>query len=506
MTEALPPNWEKWRLADVGDWAGGGTPSSTNEAYWNGDIPWVSPKDMKVSEIHYTQDQITRPAIDNSAARMIPENSVLFVTRSGILAHSFPVAINRVPVTVNQDLKAITPARGVDAKYLAWVLRAFARTILTICSKHGTTVHSIETSALKAFSIPVPPFKEQRRIVAKIEQLFSELDKGVEALETARQQLTVYRQAVVKHAFEGRLTEEWRAMNASPAPDRLLVRIQAERDKRYEDAKAKGDGRLSRYRKPARVQPEKRNESFPSVPAGWATEYLGNLNVEIFDGPFGSQLKTSDYVESGVRVIRLENIGHGRFIDEKRSFVSKMKYEAIKKHTVVPGDIVFSSFVTESIRSALVPQSIPFAVNKADCFCVRFFGEALRAKFVQYFLESRNAFKQVQGMIHGVGRPRINTSQLKEVVVPICSPEEQGVLIEKLERAFSEIDTLESNLDARLTELAVLRQCILRRAFAGALVSQDPKDEPVEVLLERIKSKRETVSNGSQSGRRRVAA
>ncbi|MGC2221248.1 MAG: hypothetical protein WA624_02215, partial [Methylocella sp.] len=108
-----------------------------------------------------------------------------------------------------------------------------------------------------------------------------------------------------------------------------------------------------------------------TLPAGWTTEYLGNLDVEVFDGPFGSHLKTSDYVGSGIRVIRLENIGHGRFIDEKRSFISKEKYEDIRRHTVLPGDIVFSSFVSEFIRSALVPPHIPFAVNKADCFGIR---------------------------------------------------------------------------------------------------------------------------------------
>src|SRR5689334_16731572 len=96
-----------------------------------------------------------------------------------------------------------------------------------------------------------------------------------------------------------------------------------------------------------------------TLPTGWAAERLGNLDVEIFDGPFGSHLKTSDYVDSGVRVIRLENIGHGRFVEEKRSFISEEKYRDIRKHTVAPGDIVFSSFVTGAIRSALVPAHIP---------------------------------------------------------------------------------------------------------------------------------------------------
>jgi type I restriction enzyme S subunit len=444
---------------------------------------------MKVAVITSTQDKITNAAVKNSAVKLIPASSVLFVTRSGILAHSFPVATTRDAVTVNQDLKAIVPVPVIDFEYLAWTLRYLEREVLRSCSKHGTTVHSIEIPALKSLNVPIPPPKEQRRIVAKIEELFSELDKGTEALTTAREHLKAYRQSVLKHAFEGRLTEEWRKENPQ-IPENLLANVQAERKTRNP-------------KKASRLQPEQHDASLnPLVSDGWSIEFLGNLDVEIFDGPFGSHLKTSDYVESGVRVIRLENIGHGDFIDEKRSFVPKKKYKDIQKHTVVPGDIVFSSFVTEAIRSALVPGHIPFAVNKADCFAIRFFGKTVNSKFVQLFLRSRNPFKQVEGMIHGVGRPRINTSQLKEVVIPICTPAEQVLIIEKLESIFTETDSLESSIETGLAQLAALRQSILKRAFSGQLVAQDPKDEPDAVLLERIRAEREgTSTNKSRNSK-----
>jgi hypothetical protein len=153
MMDGLPDNWEKWPLADVGEWLGGGTPSSSNAQYWNGDIPWVSPKDMKVAVIKSTQDKITKAAIDNSAAKLVPAHAVLFVTRSGILARSFPVATTLNPVTVNQDLKAIVPNPAIDYEYLAWTLRFFERNVLTSCSKHGTTVHGIEVPSLKSLKV-----------------------------------------------------------------------------------------------------------------------------------------------------------------------------------------------------------------------------------------------------------------------------------------------------------------------------------------------------------------
>lgn len=355
----------------------------------------------------------------------------------------------------------------------------------------GSTRKRISRGNLAKIGLPIAPLSEQRRIVAKIEELFSELDKGVELMAAAREQLKVYRQSVLKHAFEGKLTEGWRNVNSQHQD--LSAAIQADREARYE----KG-------RRLPRINLKRHQSSLdPQVPPTWEKEYLGNLNVDVFDGPFGSHLKTSDYVGRGIRVLRLENIGYGCFIDEKQSFVSEAKYQEIKRHTVVPGDIVFSSFVTDAIRSALVPSHITFAVNKADCFGVRFLGTTINQKFVQLFFNSRNAFKQVESMIHGVGRPRINTLQLKEIIVPICSRNEQDLIVERVESAFSEIDALEAAIDGDLLRLASLRQSILKSAFSGRLVAQDPQDEPAAVLLERIKAGKQQPENRQKKNGRK---
>jgi type I restriction enzyme, S subunit len=173
------------RLGELGTWSGGGTPSKRVASYWNGDIPWVSPKDMKVARIRDTIDHISSEAVGESATSLVPAGSVLVVTRSGILKHTLPVAIAEREVALNQDLKALAAAEGVDPVYVAWFLRSAAQSILRECSKAGTTVSNIDTRRLLDFELPLPPLNEQRRIVAAIDEHLSRLDAADASLTVA---------------------------------------------------------------------------------------------------------------------------------------------------------------------------------------------------------------------------------------------------------------------------------------------------------------------------------
>ena len=164
-------------LRNAGTWSGGGTPSKANADFWdNGDIPWVSPKDMKTFELHDSQDKITAKAVEASPAKLVPAGSVLMVVRSGILAHTFPVAIARRPVTLNQDMKAITPKAGLSSEFLAYLLRAQASTILNSCTKSGTTVASVETKQLQALPFWVPSIELQSKIVEELDKQLTRLE------------------------------------------------------------------------------------------------------------------------------------------------------------------------------------------------------------------------------------------------------------------------------------------------------------------------------------------
>jgi type I restriction enzyme S subunit len=175
---------------------GGGTPSKKQPAYWTGKIPWVSPKDMSDDEVHDSKDHISEHAIKESATNLIPTGSILVVTRSGILKHTLPVAINSVPVTINQDIKAFVPAGGCESTFLAAQLRVLAPAILDTV-RVGATVQNLETDALKRLSMLWPPLSLQKEFAARVSKL-RELEAGQAA---SRQRLDDLFQSMLHRAF-----------------------------------------------------------------------------------------------------------------------------------------------------------------------------------------------------------------------------------------------------------------------------------------------------------------
>ena len=345
-------------LRDLGTWCGGGTPSKHVPAYWeNGTIPWVSPKDMKLEHIKGAEDSITEKAVKESATNLLPAGSVAVVTRSGILRHTFPVAVADVPFTVNQDLKALVPRAGVDPNYVAFGLRAFSREILHQCSKQGTTVNSIETKELLRFQIPLFSTEVQTRIVAEIEKQFSRLDEAVANLKRVKVNLKRYKAAVLKAAVEGKLTEEWRKQHPDGEPaDKLLERILAER------RKAVGKGK---YKEP--VGPD--TSGLSELPAGWVWAswegVLGNGKEAFKRGPFGSALKKSIFVESGYKVYEQ----YCPINDDPsfaRYYIDEIKFREMEGFAVKARDFLISCSGVTLGRITQIPDDFePGVINQA---------------------------------------------------------------------------------------------------------------------------------------------
>jgi len=180
--------WATARLAEIASIRHGGTPRKKVASFWGGDVPWVSPKDMGRSVLIDTVDHITADAVVHSATSIMPANSIFIVARSGVLAHSVPVALARQPMSFNQDIKAIAvDATRFEADYVFWFLRSQERRILVQGVKRGATVHSLHSGFVENLPIPLAPLDEQRRIVDILNRANGILRLRREALGKTRQ-------------------------------------------------------------------------------------------------------------------------------------------------------------------------------------------------------------------------------------------------------------------------------------------------------------------------------
>ena len=232
----IPQVWKWVEIKSLGEIVSGGTPSTKEISYWGNDVNWISPADLT----GYTRKTISRGAkslshegLAKSSAKLMPAGSIHFSSRAPIGY----VAISSQPLSTNQGFKSIVPAQGIFNEYVYYYLKA-AKNIAEERAS-GTTFREISGSAFGKLPFPLSALPEQKKIVSKIEELFSELDNGVESLKKARQQLKTYRQAVLKYAFEGKLTQEWReqqiqAGNPPEPAEKLLECIKKEREAHYQ--------------------------------------------------------------------------------------------------------------------------------------------------------------------------------------------------------------------------------------------------------------------------------
>ena len=297
--------------------------------------------------------------------------------------------------------KIIKPKKDyfIEPKLFYWFLH---------CVKFPDKGYARHFQYLLKSDIAVPPLPTQHAIVSRIETLFAELDKAVQHLRTAQQQLKTYRQAVLNHWLNNE------------------------------------DGR-------------------------WETVKLGEVAEKIFDGPFGTHLKSDDYVSSGIRVVRLENIKAGYFDDSKQSYVTPEKYEIIKRHTVYPTDLIMSTFISEKVKVCQMPKHIEFAVNKADCIGIRLKPLA-NNDFIKYYLSLRSVYHQLEIQVHGATRPRVNTTQIKNIEINLPPLAEQQRIVAEIESRLSQASTSSAYIENALQQAEALRQSILKKAFSGELV------------------------------------
>ena len=355
------------------------------------------------------------------------------------------------------------------------------------------------------FQILIPPRLEQRRIVAKIDELFSELDKGIESLKTARRQLEVYRQSVLKHAFEGKLTAQWRAENKHKleTPEQLLARIKKERAARYErqlkDWKAAvkaWDVEGREDRKPPRPRKRKNSEFVgvnPSRNAFWTQLWLDELAAESVLGKMLDRQKNSGVPR---RYLGNLNLRWGKF-DLRNLKTMKVEDSEIQRYSLAKGDLVICEGGEPGRCAVWEGPDQTMLIQKA-LHRVRFI-ESYSPYFAYYFMTYAASSGLLSPNFTGSTIKHLTGKGLGSVLFPLCTLSEQNQIVHLLDRTFTQCDELERQIEREIRRSDSLRQSVLSRAFSGQLVAQDPRDEPASVLLDRIRAEREKAVKNNPS-------
>jgi len=192
-------------LAELVTLKGGGTPSKSDPSYWEGEIPWVSPKDMKVRELRGATDHISIRATEETAAKIIDPGAVLVVVRGMILAHTFPAAILRTPAAINQDMKALVPNDVLSSEFLCSFIWAFNCRFLDLVEKSTHDTRRLDTAKLINSAIPVPSIGEQHRIVAELNELETEVNTLKRLQDETGAEIDALLPSVLSRAFAGEL-------------------------------------------------------------------------------------------------------------------------------------------------------------------------------------------------------------------------------------------------------------------------------------------------------------
>ncbi|MTI86592.1 MAG: type I restriction endonuclease subunit S [Balneolaceae bacterium] len=387
---------------------------------------------------------------------------------------------------LNQHIFRVDHDESINKKYLYYCLTNVVEELYA--KTHGSGMVHVTKGKFEETEVPVPSIEEQNRIVEKIEELFSELDNGVENLKKAQKQLKIYRQAVLKDAFEGKLTKEWREQQDDlPTPEELLQQIKAERkahrqreltewEKEVEQWEKDGEpGRKPRKPSKPKNLPQITKDdlsSLPEIPSTWRYTYLYDLG-DLGRGKSKHRPRNDDKL----------------FKDGTIPFIQTGEVKAATKYLRTFED-TYNEFGLS--QSKLWPKGtlcITIAANIAEtaildinaCFPDSIVGYTSYASitdklFVFYFIQSVQ--KRLEAFAPATAQKNINLTTLENLLVPLCSLKEQKEIVNEIESRLSVVDQLEQTIKENLQKAEALRQSILKKAFGGELV----KEEPAKIL------------------------
>lgn len=498
-----PKSWEVVKLGDFAESEKGKKPK--NQQAIQDDVftlPYI--------DIEAFEKNIFNSFTDGEKCVLCSEDDFLMVwdgSRSGLVGKGLNGALGSTLVRIN--LPMINNLYGyyyLQSKYLEINTRA-----------KGVGIPHVDPALLWNYDFPIPPVNEQKRIVDKIETLFSEVDAGIANLTLAKRQLEQYRQSLLKHAFEGKLTAEWRENYAKHTgkslltADELLTQIQTARQAHYDQQIKEWEKSVKAWekegkngRKPSKPRKLGEIEILESgrIPQNWIKTYTESTCDFITKGTTPSKENLSQYQGEipFIKVYNLTKIGKLDFSINPTFTNSETHNSLLSRSKVYPNDILMNIVGPPLGKVSVVPKDYPeWNINQA---IVVFRPLYTKIDYFKFFLLSHQTINLMakQGKATA-GQFNLTLEICRKLPIPICSTEEQALIVSILDTKLSVIEKNIHDIILQLEKATLLKTSILHKAFQGKLVPQDPNDPPASELLEQIKAERKAQALAEQQAK-----
>jgi len=470
ISSTHPPLPKGWVWVRLGETCSEPQYGWTTKARSNGNLHLLRTTDITSGSIDWDKVPFCEKEPLEKEKYILKEGDIV-ISRAGSVGYSCLITNPKNAVFGSYLIRFRPLVSIVNERYLAVFLKSPFYWNLISEKSIGIAIPNVNASKLKEIPIPLPPLPEQQRIVSKIEELFTKLDAGVDALKKAKEQIKRYRQAVLKYAFEGKLTEEWREANMDKleSVSVLLERIKEERKNKLG----------KKYRELAPID----TSELPELPKGWMWVRVKDIG-EVVTGTTPSKTK-QEYYGKDYPFFKPTDLNAGYYVKKSEDSLSK---EGISKARLLPSKSILVTCIGATIGKTGFIR-IPGASNQQINAIIPY--DSILPEYIYFICISPQFQKSIVGNASATTLPILNKSSFEVLLLPLPPLPEQQKIVEEIEQRFSVADEVEKAIDNSLKQAERLRQSILKKAFEGKLVPQDPSDEPAEKLLEKFKAEKE---------------
>lgn len=413
----IPSNWCWIRLENIAEWGSGGTPSRKRKEYYNGNIPWIKTGELNNGYIFNSEEKITELGLKNSSAKLYPINTVIIAMYGATIGK---VGILSIEATTNQACACAIVYKNILFKYVFHYL-IYQKEAFINKSKGGAQPN-LSQEIIKKHEIPLPPIKEQQRIVNIIESLFAKLDRAKELIENTLAQFEQNKMAILHKAFTGELTAKWRKENNID----LSSWKKCELKEVFKVVKDK-------------YNPQTENQ---------IVNYIGLENIETSKGIISKN--NSSEVKSIKTKFKKDDVLYGKL----RPYLNK--------HDVVNFDGICST----------------------DILVFRF-NDINTAKYINYYFNLPMFIQYAVENSSGINLPRVSEKTISKYKISLPTIEEQQEIVNILDNLLAKYNKIK-NLEQQLEKIELLKKAILAKAFRGELGTNNPDEESAENLLKEI--------------------